>query len=93
MAQEVESLRAFRDGYLMENVMGSVFVDSYYRLSPPIADYIAEHSVLRAVVRAVLVPVVWITQTVVAIPQVILGLILALGLLMALNRRSRSTVQ
>jgi hypothetical protein len=36
-------------------------VDLYYRLSPPIADFISGNSFLRTVVRELLVdPVVWV---------------------------------
>ena len=37
---------------------GKVFVDTYYKYSPPIADFIAERGWLRTLVRALLLPVV-----------------------------------
>ena len=62
-AVELDILRAFRDQVLLKNALGSRFVEAYYRLSPPIADFIAENDFLRAVVREVLIdPIVNIVQ-------------------------------
>jgi uncharacterized repeat protein (TIGR01451 family) len=58
MAEDVRYLRAFRDEHLMTSFMGRKFVDMYYRLSPPIADYIRQHESLRTVVRWMLTPLV-----------------------------------
>ena len=55
---KVALLRAFRDHYLLSNPPGRLFVALYYRLSPPIADLIARHSVLRGATRLLLAPVV-----------------------------------
>lgn len=65
MADEVRHLRAFRDHYLLTNEVGRVFVETYYRLSPPIAQFIREHEVARTVVRAALAPLVWTSQVLV----------------------------
>ena len=54
-------LRDFRDKCLLDNALGKGFVKAYYRYSPPIADYIAEHDGLRAFVRISLLPVVGIS--------------------------------
>ncbi len=62
-AAELDILRDFRDHVLLKNTLGSQFVEAYYRLSPPIADFIAENDFLRAVVREVLIdPIVNILQ-------------------------------
>jgi len=37
---EVRALRAFRDEQLLKNYFGSIFVKIYYKLSPPIADWL-----------------------------------------------------
>ena len=57
-AAEIDVLREFRDAVLLENALGSRFVDIYYRLSPPIAEVIAQNSFLKTVVRGALDPVV-----------------------------------
>jgi len=54
-AEQLDILREFRDGVLLESAVGSQFVDLYYRLSPPIADVISANSFLRTVVRELLV--------------------------------------
>ena len=55
---QVQLLRNFRDEYLLTNAPGRAFVAFYYRHSPPLADFIARHAVLRGVTRLVLTPVV-----------------------------------
>jgi hypothetical protein len=60
-AEQLDVLREFRDGVLLESAAGSQFVALYYRLSPPIADFISGNSFLRTLVRELLVdPVVWV---------------------------------
>ncbi len=62
-AAELDTLRDFRDQVLLKNALGSRFVAAYYRLSPPIADFIARNDFLRAVVReALLDPMVHLLQ-------------------------------
>ena len=58
MAKDVRILCKFRDGYLLTNTPGRNLVKLYYQYSPPIADYIAQHNKLRAMVRDGLKPVV-----------------------------------
>jgi len=59
--EQLDVLRGFRDGVLLESAAGSQFVALYYRLSPSIADFISGNSFLRTVVRELLVdPVVWV---------------------------------
>lgn len=62
-AAELNILRDFRDQVLLKNPLGSRFVDAYYRVSPPIADFIAKNDFLRAVVRELFIdPVVNLLQ-------------------------------
>ena len=58
MAQEVKTLRKFRDAYLMTNGLGRTFVSLYYRYSPPVANFLRKHRWLKNVVRVLLKPVV-----------------------------------
>lgn len=58
MATQIQVLREFRDEYLLTNPMGQALVDFYYKVSPPIAEFITEHPVLKPIVRAMLLPVV-----------------------------------
>jgi len=64
MEPHVKILRDFRDRFLLGSSVGDSFVRHYYTYSPPIADFIARHDSLRAMVRISLLPVVgmsWIT--------------------------------
>jgi len=58
MADEIQILRDFRDEYLLTNPLGQALVDIYYRVSPPVAEFITEHPSLRPVVGAGLLPAV-----------------------------------
>jgi len=55
---QVRILREFRDKHLLTNPAGRAFVACYYRISPPIAAFIARHATLRLVVRLLLTPLV-----------------------------------
>jgi len=62
-ASQLDILRDFRDQVLLENDLGSRFVAAYYKVSPPVADFIARNDFLRAVVREVLIdPIVNLLQ-------------------------------
>ncbi len=71
----VRTLRDFRDEYLLTNAPGRAFVDWYYRTSPPIASFIAEHKSLRVVTRAILIPVVFAIEY----PAPMLGVLVIIG--------------
>jgi hypothetical protein len=55
----VEVLRNFRDRYLLMNSLGRAFVSFYYHYSPPIADYISRHEIIKTLMRWALTPVVF----------------------------------
>jgi hypothetical protein len=60
-AEQINVLRDFRDVVLLKSTLGSQFVALYYRLSPPVADFIARSDLLRTLVRELLVdPIVWL---------------------------------
>jgi hypothetical protein len=71
----VQALRDFRDTVLLTNAPGRTFVALYYRLSPPLADAIRQHVMLRTGVRLFLTPVVYAVQQ----PWISLLAILALA--------------
>ncbi|MCK9356669.1 MAG: hypothetical protein M0R22_05945 [Dehalococcoidia bacterium] len=50
-AAEIDVLRDFRDEVLLMSPAGCDLVAFYYAASPPIADFIARHELLRTVVR------------------------------------------
>jgi hypothetical protein len=85
---QVQLLRNFRDEYLLTNAPGRAFVALYYRCSPPLADFIARHPVLRGVTRLVLAPLV----VIVAHPLISAACLLLSGaLLLSLLRRIKAT--
>ena len=47
MEPHVKILRDFRDRYLLGNMAGKGFVRLYYTYSPPLADFIAKHEIVR----------------------------------------------
>lgn len=81
---QVQRLRNFRDDYLLTNAPGRAFVALYYHFSPPLADFIAKHEVLRVVTRLALTPLVFaVVQPLIAI----VTLLLFGALLLVLRRR------
>jgi len=61
MEPHVQILRAFRDRFLATNAIGKGFLNLYYRYSPPIADFIRQHNILRFIIRWSLLPFVGIS--------------------------------
>lgn len=79
LSGEVALLRDFRDEWLLTNTAGTMLVDAYYNLSPPIADAVAASPVLALVVRLLLLPVLlvvalWMkSPLLVVLPALFLG--------------------
>lgn len=51
MAKEVNVLKKVIDEYHLTNELGKAFVSAYYENSPPLADWIAKHRVIRKVMK------------------------------------------
>ena len=58
MAEEIGIVREFRDKYLLTNSLGKGLLKLYYKVSPPVAEFITEHPSLKPVVRVGLLPTV-----------------------------------
>lgn len=54
----IDTLRSFRDRYLLTNGPGRWFVAFYYEKSPPLADVVRSTPWLRAAVRILLLPLI-----------------------------------
>ena len=88
---QVMLLRKFRDLRLLTNGPGRAFVAWYYQHSPPAADFIARHEMLRLGVRAALLPLLaaaWLLVEATLAQQAAL-LLAAFLLLTAARARSR----
>jgi hypothetical protein len=84
---DVMVLREFRDQYLLTNQIGTFLVnDVYYRYSPPIADYISDHEILKTIVRWSLSPLVY------SIKYPPLFLLFCLLLLLSFKRKKVGTL-
>lgn len=92
MAPEVARLREFRDSCLLTNGPGRAFVDFYYRVSPPIADFIGGDEDLRQMTRVILWPLVYGVKNPTAAVAIIV-IMLSLGILCGIGRRRRSPLQ
>jgi len=96
MAEEIQILREFRDEYLLTNPVGTSLVDFYYRVSPPIAEFITEHPSLKPIVRPGLLPAVAMSTIAVNTPPaekvIIVGLLVLVSVAVvvwAARRRGR----
>jgi hypothetical protein len=58
MANDVETLRNFRDSLLSRTVLGELFVETYYTFGPAAAGIVGQSELLRSSARAVLAPIV-----------------------------------
>jgi len=60
-APSVLILRGMRDRFLLTNSIGKSFVNLYYKYSPPVAKFIANHHYVKILVRLSLLPLVGIS--------------------------------
>ncbi len=82
-------LRVFRDRYLMTHRPGRIFVDLYYRYSPPVADYIRGHHAVKMAVRGFLTPIIYA----IAYPGIfVLAALISISALAVLLGRKRKVV-
>ncbi|MFP6581410.1 MAG: CFI-box-CTERM domain-containing protein [Candidatus Hydrogenedentota bacterium] len=58
LAGEITVLREFRDARLLNNGVGTAFVDTYYRLSPPLAGIVSRYPAVANLVRTALAPLI-----------------------------------
>lgn len=58
--EPVRILRQFRDKFLLTNKPGTAFVNFYYRISPPIAEFIADKPLIKLIVGILLLPLVFL---------------------------------
>lgn len=90
LAQEIDVLRNFRDAFLLDNFAGSVLVDGYYRISPSLAPFVSQHSLVAFAVRCVLYPLVvglgLLLKFPILIPIGVIGLVAALIVILGRRR-------
>ena len=55
----IKTLRKLRDKYLLTNPLGERFVKWYYEVSPPLADEIRQHAILKIIAQIVLIPLIF----------------------------------
>ena len=98
----VGTLRTFRDGYLMTNAVGRGLVSTYYKISPPVAQFIGNHPMLKPVVRAGLLPAVALssvamdTTLAIKVVAVVLVMLITTVLIFTIRKRyssSKSRIQ
>jgi len=93
LAEEVFTLREFRDRYLLTHLPGRILMKVYYRLSPPLADFISLHDDLRFLTRVAFYPIVGLSRSILQTPQEMgfcgMGLFLLFGLILIGHRNMK----
>lgn len=87
----VKVLRYFKENYLLTNPIGRGFIALYYKVSPPIADYISRHETLRFAARLALTPLV-IGIAYPYIPTSLIILITVLFVFIKVRRKAMSNI-
>jgi hypothetical protein len=93
--EHVVALTAFRDRYLLTNAAGAWLVKRYYSFSPRLAEFVARHDALRAVVRQIVRPVAALAKLCLKTSMagkiaILFGATLLLAALMRTRRKWRS---
>lgn len=86
-APEVILLQKFRDRFLLTNAPGKLFVEFYYRVSPPIADFIGHYDSLKRATRLALKPLIFSIQHRLAVYMGVLTLLLAMTFILVFEQR------
>ncbi len=81
----VEILRHFRDEVLLNSDLGRAFVKLYYKHSPPIAEFIRRHELLRLLVRLALTPLIAVVRFPILLP--LMSLLAAVGYRRKMRRK------
>ncbi len=58
----VETLRQYRDAFLLKTKAGRQFIKIYYQYSPSVAEKLQQHAYLKPLTRALLYPFVWLAR-------------------------------
>jgi len=94
LAADIDVLRQLRDTVLLESGAGSALVDTYYRISPALADAIARTPWLADIVRTLLYFVVALTRVALYAPGATLVVALfAVVLMIRTARRARPKLE
>ncbi len=97
LAEEVFTLREFRDRYLLPHLPGRILAKVYSILSPPLADLISSHEDLKYLTRVALYPFVGLSRSILQAPQEMafcgMGLFLLVGWTLIGKRNSRHSKQ
>lgn len=86
-APEVVLLQKFRDRILLASEPGRLFVQFYYRVSPPIADFISQDDLLRRATRLSLKPLIFSIQHRLALYMGVLALLMGLTFVLYAQQR------
>ena len=92
MESHVKILREFRDRFMVTNHVGKAFINLYNTFSPPVADFIANHDIVRFMIRWSLLPVVgvsWVAIKIGSLLTLIFMLLLGFGLVGLVGSRRR----
>lgn len=91
----VQTLRNFRSQILLRSDLGHWFVQFYYRHSPKLAAVIVDNEFLKASVRVILTPIVWIAEFIlwIGLWQALVAVFLLPALVYIVRRRLLKGVQ